>query len=229
MTKIRRKSHDLISHNKKLLRNIVLFIIILSALAYIIQHLIDIAAFKNYVNSSGMWAPFLLLIIIIITSSIGLVFTIPVAISALILNPYPAFVISILGLTIGASISFLVARKFGRRYVEKKYIDKHLVLKRYDYHLRKKGFLTIFYLRLISLIPYELINILAGLSRIAFAPYFFGTLLGIIPGIVLMILVVKNTNDVTSIQFFLSAIMLTLFSLIPLLSKKLRKIIFNLS
>ena len=204
---------------------IILFAIIFHDFA---QNQFDWHKFKDYINSFGIWTPLILLFIIIITSSIGFVFTIPVAISALLLGIYGAFFISIIGLTIGASISFFLARYLGRDYLEKKYIHKIHKLEEYDVHLKKSGFLITFYLRLLSLIPYELVNILGGLSRIEFKPFFWGTFLGIMPGTLITIYLVNSTKNILSVKFSFAMLVFIGFTLLPLLSKKLRLMIFNL-
>jgi uncharacterized membrane protein YdjX (TVP38/TMEM64 family) len=49
---------------------------------------------------------------------------VPVILASLLLNNYTAFLISVLGLTIGAAFSFFLARSIARDYVERKFIDK---------------------------------------------------------------------------------------------------------
>lgn len=204
---------------------VLLFIIILLDLA---AHRFDLQDLKNYLNSFGKWTPLVLLIFIIITSSIGFVFTMCVAVAALILGVYGAFFISVIGLTIGAAISFFIARYVGRDYVEKKYIHHVKKLEAYDQRLKRNGFLIMLFLRLITLIPFELINIVAGLSRIRFWPYISATFLGIMPGALLTIYFVATTKNLWSLQFFMATIFIVSFSLAPLLSKRIREIVFNL-
>jgi uncharacterized membrane protein YdjX (TVP38/TMEM64 family) len=212
-------------------REIIIVLFILAALigiVYFIESSYTVADLKNYILSFGPWVPLVLLIIIIITSSIGFVSAVPVAIAALVLNVYLSFVISILGLTMGAAISFFIARYVGRDYVERRFIKRIKSLKRYDERLEKSGFLTILFLRMIYLIPYELINIAGGLSRIHFGKFILGTLLGIIPTIVITIYFVRSTNNYWSMQFVLALLIMTLFAVLPLLSRRIRQTVFNL-
>lgn len=208
-----------------LLLAILLLIIVISHFA---AHRFDLQDIKDYINSFGKWTPMVLLGIIIITSSVGFVFTLCVAVAALILGVYEGFLISLIGLTVGASISFFLARYIGRDYVEHKYIHHVKKLEKYDEKLGKRGFLTIFFLRLITPIPYELINIVAGLSRVKFWHFISATFLGIIPGTLLTIYFVFSTKNLWSFQFFLAMSLLTVFSLAPLFSRHIRKIVFNL-
>jgi len=215
---------------KRHLAGIIIAILILITALYFIERSFgfNITKIENYISSFGPWVPILLLMIIIITSSIGFIFNIPVAITALLLNSYLALFISILGLTIGASISFFLARYFARGYFKKHFINKINILEEYDKKIGENSFLKILFLRLIALIPYELINIAAGLSQIRFLPFISATFIGVIPGAILTIYLIKNTQNVFSLQFLFASILMTLFFVLPLLSRKLRKIVFNL-
>jgi len=136
---------------KRIIIAIIFVILLIILTTYFIESKFsfNITRIENYISSFGPWAPLLLLIIIIITSSIGFIFMIPIAISALILNSYLAFFISILGLTIGASLSFFAARYFGRDFFKKHFINRINALKKYDENIGKNSFLKILFLRLL--------------------------------------------------------------------------------
>ena len=131
-------------------------------------------------------------------------------------------------MTLGALISFYVARHFGRDYFQRRFIQKIERLKDYNEKLEKHGFFTVLMLRLISLIPFELINIFAGLSRTKFWDFILGTFIGIVPGTIITIYFVKSLDKVGSFEFYASFLLLAGFSLLPLLFKKVRKIIFGM-
>ena len=211
---------------RKVLVFVVLLVLALLAISELAGRNISLEGIRNYVNSFGSLAPIVLLIIIIVTSSIGFVFMVPVAVAALLLNIWMAFVVSIIGLNIGAAISFILARYIGRDYFERKYVSKIKWLKKYDKHLESRGFLAIFFLRLISLIPYELVNIGAGLSRIKFSRFMAGTFLGGIPGSIITIYFISTTENLFSMEFYFALIVIGVFSIIPLLSKRVREIVF---
>jgi len=205
----------------------IAIIVAVTAVFHYFSSLIDMKALETHMRSFGNLMPLFLLLLIIITSTIGFIFPIPVAASALLMDYSSAFFISIIGLTIGAVFSFIVARYIGRDYVERKFVNRMRRLKHYDDNLRKRGFWTIVFFRLVSLIPFELINIVAGLSEIGIVRFTLGTIVGIIPGTLLTIYLVQSTKDVTSLNFLLSSITMTLFSLLPLLSRKVRLAIFG--
>lgn len=204
---------------------IVLSIIFGAALAH--EYRTYILSAKDYIASYGSYAPLIIFILIVIASSIGFIFQIPVAVAGMLLDFRLAFIISILGLTIGATISFSIARWLGRDYMERKFIDKIKGLKDYDGQLHKHGFLTVFFLRLIYVIPYELINIAGGFSRVKFTHFILATLLGIIPGVLVALWFAHTTISAFSWQFVVAIAVNLGLSLIPLLSKRVRKIIIK--
>lgn len=218
---------EFLRKNKWRIALAAIILISITATFHYFSTLIDMKALEIHIRSFGPLMPLFLLLLIIITSTIGFIFPIPVAASAILLNFQYAFLISILGLTIGAVISFVIARYIGRDYVERRFVNKMTRLKHYDDNLEKRGFWTIVFFRLVSLIPFELINIVAGLSEIHLLKFTLGTIIGIIPGTLLTIYLVQSTNDVTSLNFLLSSIAMTLFSLLPLLSRKVRFAIFG--
>jgi len=82
---------------------------------------------------------------------------------------------------IGTSCTFFISRLFGRNFVER--ISKGR-FKKLDEKLEKNGFMTILFLRVIPIVPYEVLNYACGLSRIRFEDYFLATFLGLIPGVI---------------------------------------------
>jgi uncharacterized membrane protein YdjX (TVP38/TMEM64 family) len=211
---------------RKVMIFVVLLVLALLAVSNFAEKNIDLNEIRDYVASFGSLAPVVLLLMIIITSSIGFVFMIPVAVAALLLNIWMAFAVSIVGLTIGAIVSFVLSRTIGRDYFERKYVSKTAWLKKYDNHLKKNGLLAVFFFRLIPLFPYELVNIGAGLSRITFLQFIMGTLFGIVPGIVATIYFIASAEDIFSKQFLIASLLIMALSIIPLFFKKVRKIIF---
>ena len=87
-----------------------------------------------------------------------------------------------LGALVGTSATFLISRYFGRSLVDRMLKGKFKTL---DDKLEKNGFMTILFFRVVPLVPYEVLNYAAGLSKIKFKDYFLATLLGLIPGVVI--------------------------------------------
>ena len=99
-------------------------------------------------------------------------------VGGVLLGFWPAFIFSSLATTTGALLAFLLARYFGRGFVESYLKGK---LKSWDKTLAKKGLWAVVLLRIIGIPPFILMNYAMGLSRIKFRHFLMGTFIGILP------------------------------------------------
>lgn len=99
--------------------------------------------------------------------------------AGLVFGLVPGIILVVIGATIGASAAFFLGRLLGRDGVERMAGD-HLA--RLDTLVRRHGFAAILLVRLIPLIPFTVINYIAGLTSIGYRSYALGTLVGILPG-----------------------------------------------
>lgn len=86
----------------------------------------------------------------------------------------------IVGANLGASLAFGLARVLGREFVE-----KHVKgpIDAIDRQLRNQGLLRVLQLRLIPLVPFNVLNFACGLSGVRYSHYLLGSLVGMLPGI----------------------------------------------
>lgn len=81
--------------------------------------------------------------------------------------------------TLGALLSFLVARHGLRRAVQRRWGPQ---LAKLDTWVARHGWPAVFCLRLVPVLPYPLLNPLLGLSRLSLAGYFWPSLAGLTLG-----------------------------------------------
>jgi len=93
---------------------------------------------------------------------------------------------ALIGATIGATFAFLIARYVARGAVSKRF-GKNKKFEAIDNAIGQQGWKMVGLLRLSPLVPFNLSNYLYGLTAIAFVPYFFATLVGMLPGTVLYV------------------------------------------
>lgn len=131
-----------------------------------------------------------------------------------------------LGAMIGTTATFLISRYFGRPLIEKILKGK---FKDLDVKLANNGFLTILFLRVIPLVPYEVLNYTGGLSRIKFKDYFLATFLGLIPGVVIAAFFggslgeIKNFKDIFSPKLIIAVGLLAGIIIIPAVYQALNR------
>ena len=131
-----------------------------------------------------------------------------------------------IGAMIGTSITFGLSRFFARGLAEKMIKGK---FKSFDDKLRRNGFTTILFFRIIPLVPYEILNYASGLSNIRFRDYFLASFLGFIPGVVIAALFggslgeVGSVKDLLSLRFLTAAVLIIIIFMLPVLFKRARK------
>lgn len=80
---------------------------------------------------------------------------------------------------LGATAAFWLGRALGREAVEKFTGTR---VGKVDEVLRRRGFVAVVGVRLVPVLPFTAINYSAGLTSVGWWPYFFGTMVGIVPG-----------------------------------------------
>lgn len=103
-----------------------------------------------------------------------------------------------IGEIIGGTIGFFFARYYGRTFFKSEQVP---LLDIIDKKVETHGFLTIFVLRLLPILPFDLINFAAGLSRIRFSSYFYATSISIWPDCLFFVLLGSSVKNPKMIVF----------------------------
>ena len=177
--------------NKKILIWILILLISLLSIIILMRYFqnqslmgFDLKSFspkniKHFVLSFGNWA----LVIFISLYALNTVSLLPpigiISLSAgFIFGPLQGIIALMLGGLIGTTATFFIGRYLGREWIEniikgkaKELLDK----------LDHNGFQVILIIRLIPLIPWEVVNYASGLSKIKYIDFISATLIGIFP------------------------------------------------
>lgn len=94
--------------------------------------------------------------------------------------PVESFFYALGGCLAAAGMSYGLGSVLGRRMV-RRLAGKRL--NRLSKRLARRGFLSVVFVRVVPLAPFSVINLVAGASGIRFRDFFWGTLLGMAPGI----------------------------------------------
>lgn len=127
--------------------------------------------------------------------------------------------------TLGATLAFLFTRYLLRDAVLNRFGSK---LEGINNELETRGFNYLLFLRLVPLFPFFLINLAAGLTRLPLRTFFFGTMLGIIPGGFVYVnagaslATIDSLSGIVSLRVLGSFALLGLFALVPALYSKFK-------
>ena len=156
---------------------------------------------KAEVLAWGVWGP----VVYMLLYAVGPSFLVPGAVmtiaGGLAFGALRGSVYSLLGAEAGALVAFAAGRFLGRSFVQR------VVGGRFEKLLAqigRHGFQIIFYLRLVPLIPYNALNLLAGASPITFRDYFWASAIGMVPGTILFAFLGDALWHPTSPRFFLA-------------------------
>lgn len=133
---------------------------------------------KTWVDSLGAWGPVLYIVIYILRPLILLPANITSATAGVIWGPGLGFLYLQIAANISSTLEFLIARYFARDFVSRKLKGKLLDL---DKKIEKHGFLTVFLIRIIPNVAWDIQNFSLGVTKVKFRDYFFATLIGIMP------------------------------------------------
>ncbi len=158
---------------------LVLVLIAGIAVVVIYRDQLDPAKLESWLYDVGAAAPILFMLIY----AIGTVFFLPGSILTLLggalFGPYWGTFYNLTAATIGAMLSFLVARYVASDWVAKKTAGK---MKQLINGVEHEGWRFVAFTRLVPLFPFNLLNYAFGLTKISFSQYSFATYICMLPG-----------------------------------------------
>lgn len=170
---------------KKLLLffSFVAFVLILYFLTPVRDYLSPegFAQLEQWLRAQGVLAPLIFGLIYIAATVFALPGSVLTIGGGLLFGAWWGTLVNWLSASIGAMISFLLARYLGREAVSK-ILKKKGALQGLDEKIGANGFYSVLLLRLIPLFPFNGLNFGLGLTKVSIRDYMLATLLGMLPG-----------------------------------------------
>lgn len=162
----------------------VVFVVSIIAAVLVYQNYsekFDLGLVQEEVKIFGVWAP----LVFIIFYTIGTIF-IPstpfMALAGILFGFWYGLLYTIIGGFLSSLIVFQFSRKLGKEQVDKFLRSKYLkYLARYNKRLEKGGVGDLIILRILPIMPFNVLNIIMGVSRMEVGNYITGTLIGLLP------------------------------------------------
>ena len=177
---------------------------------------------EDFIRSFGGWAPFIFVVVYISASPIPFLATFLSAASGLVFGPLWGTVLAVGSATVSALVPFTLARRLGQDWVQNKLKGKKLE-NLYQKSEGQGGFLFILFMRMIPIIPWELQNYIAGLSKVSLMTFIPATIIGIIPGSFSLVFLGSAVRDPGSWQFWLGIGLTVGVMVIPVIVSLLQK------
>ncbi|MEH2285538.1 MAG: TVP38/TMEM64 family protein [Nostoc sp.] len=159
---------------------------------------IEPAQIQALLKSSGIWAPVIYIALYVVATMLVLPSTVLNLTGGAIFGPWLGTVWTSVAAVIAAIIAFVFTRTIGRQTVAKRLAGRWQAM---DAEVRRGGLFYMFAIRLVPIMPYGLVNFVAGLTSIGFKDYVLGTTLGTVPSVLPFVLLgssglkAVNTGD----------------------------------
>jgi len=143
------------------------------------------AGVRGAVEAAGVWAPILFVLLsgaVTVTPVPRTVFTVA---AGVLFGSVVGVLLAVAGTTLAAMAAFWLVRAVGGGFVARHAHRSPVAWVRA--RLDRCGLLAVLSLRLIPMVPFAALNYAAGLSGVRFWPYVAGTVLGILPGTVAVV------------------------------------------
>lgn len=148
---------------------------------------VPINEIKDYTSSLGIWTP-VAFIALYTMITIFIPSTPFMAIAGILFGFKYGLLYTVIGGILSAVFVFYLSRILGSSFTEK--ILKHEKLKRFDEYSDKiidSGIWTLIVLRIMPIMPFNVLNLLMGISKIKIRDYLLGTIIGLAPSNVIVV------------------------------------------
>jgi pyruvate/2-oxoglutarate dehydrogenase complex dihydrolipoamide dehydrogenase (E3) component/uncharacterized membrane protein YdjX (TVP38/TMEM64 family) len=180
------------------------------------------AAWAQWVHANPWLAAggFLALYVVIAGASLPGAAILTLAAGALF-GLFEGVILSSFGSTLGATLAFLAARFLFRDSLLARYGDR---LKNFNAGIHRDGAFYLFSLRLIPVVPFFVVNVLAGLTSLGAGTFYWVSQVGMFPGTIAYVFAGTQLARIDSLSSVLSPGLIGAFVLLGILPLLLRKL-----
>lgn len=140
---------------------------------------VDATGLRSWILSFGLWAPAIYIVIYTIRPLVFFPASVLSIAGGLAFGAWQGTLYTIIGATLGAMLSFSVAKTMGKSLVRKEWTGN---AGKIQSQMEQNGFLYVLLFRFIPVINFDLISYAAALAKVRFLPFALATFIGIIPG-----------------------------------------------
>jgi uncharacterized membrane protein YdjX (TVP38/TMEM64 family) len=119
---------------------------------------------------------------------------------------------SLAGTTLSAILTFFIARYLFHDYIMRRFSGR---IRGIDRAIESRGWRFILFLRLIPMLPFDIVSYIAGISSIRFRDYMIGTVLGELPGAFVLVMLGSSLDRVGSSVFYVSLVLAVIVLVVP--------------
>lgn len=147
--------------------------------------LVDLHMVESAVKNAGPLAPLLYMLFYAIAPTILFPASVLTMAGGVIFGPFWGTLYTIVSATVGATVPFLITRRFGRKPLENllsRYDDFDRRFQDFEFEVAKEGWKYVAFTRLVTLFPFLILNYAFGLTRIGVWTYIWASFVFMLPG-----------------------------------------------
>lgn len=176
---------------------------------------IDLETLRAPLIALGPWAPAGLVALFVLQQLLPIFPNfLLIALAGLVFGMPWGIAWSWLGIMAAAALLYALGNSWGRRFVSRMVGDARL--EHVETLMLRRGAWALLGIRMIPVLPSNLISYLAGIVRIPFVPYLLGTAFGVLPGTVLYALLGERITRPTDPWFWAALLGLGTLALLAL-------------
>ncbi|ALS78724.1 SNARE associated Golgi family protein [Planococcus kocurii] len=140
---------------------------------------VDANDLRKWILSFGLWSPVIYILIYTVRPLIFFPASILSIAGGLAFGAWLGTLYTIIGATLGAMLSFYVAKTLGNKLVRKTWTGN---VRKIQSQMEQNGFFYVLLFRFIPVINFDLISYVAAFAKVRFTSFALATFIGIIPG-----------------------------------------------
>jgi uncharacterized membrane protein YdjX (TVP38/TMEM64 family) len=131
-----------------------------------------------------------------------------------------------IGMTLGASLAFLFARYIAGKWIHSRYEDH---LEKFNREIARHGSSYLLMLRLIPVLPFFVVNFLAGMTKMSLKRFLLTTAVGVLPGSVVYTYAgqqfgsIRSLDDIMTPKLVIAFVLLGTLALLPVVFRLLKQ------
>lgn len=176
----------------------------------------DLEGLKDTLGLLGKWAPGAFLLLCSIRSFLLLPCGLFSTAAGAFFGPVWGGILALTGFTLNAALMYYTADALGQNWAKRHFANKVEAL---DHFVNQNSFTGILFLRMISLLPFDAVSCIGGITKTKMDSFVLATLAGSIPGVFIYTYFGFSIKTMSLQKIILAGCFLGIFTIIPFLYK----------
>jgi len=180
---------------------LIIFLLLLAALvvaAWLLPVERLMTELQAWADQNRRWSMLAMTAVLVIGILVMFPSSLLMMLSGFLFGVFKGFLVVWIATFFASTAAFLIARKLARPLVER-HIARKMSFQAIDRAIRRKGFFVVLLTRLIMVLPFPALNYSHGLTDVRLRDYVLGTMIGMVPGILLFVYLGTLASDVADI------------------------------